>query len=201
MGWSIGFDSNWQRDIGYGVPCTCDHPECDAEINRGLACVCGGEPHGGDDGCGLFFCGKHLVLGVEGKAHQVCERCETGEEWGHGERWNRRATPQGDKTLREALNDLLAVDDPHDTGLFDSIDKYHGTPTHRCLGCREKVPRAAWGPWCHPCNVKRMTRINGERWDELDAAARNGWIAFLKDQVDTTLSKATKGGDDDSRMG
>ncbi len=37
---------------------------------------------------------------------------------------------------------------------------YHGTPTHRCLGCRKKVPRSAWGPWCHPCNVERMTRIN-----------------------------------------
>lgn len=23
MGWSIGFDSNWNRDVGYGVPATC----------------------------------------------------------------------------------------------------------------------------------------------------------------------------------
>src|SRR4051812_7048849 len=27
MGWSIGYDSNWQRDIGYGVPAFCDHPQ------------------------------------------------------------------------------------------------------------------------------------------------------------------------------
>ena len=26
MGWSIGFDSKWNRDIGYGVPATCDYP-------------------------------------------------------------------------------------------------------------------------------------------------------------------------------
>lgn len=80
MGWSIGWDSNWQRDIGYGVPCRCDHPECGKYIHRGLAHVCGGEPYGGEDGCGLFFCGKHLLLGVEGKEHQVCERCAASQE-------------------------------------------------------------------------------------------------------------------------
>ncbi|SDP39355.1 hypothetical protein SAMN04488061_2832 [Filomicrobium insigne] len=80
MGWSIGWDSNWQRDIGYGVPCTCDHPDCSEEIDRGLAHVCGGEPNGGDDGCGLFFCCAHLYLGVEGKERQVCERCAAGGE-------------------------------------------------------------------------------------------------------------------------
>ena len=29
MGWSIGYDTNWKRDIGYGVPAKCDHPRCD----------------------------------------------------------------------------------------------------------------------------------------------------------------------------
>lgn len=32
MGWSIGWDSTWQRDIGYGVPALCDHPNCSAVI-------------------------------------------------------------------------------------------------------------------------------------------------------------------------
>lgn len=62
MGWSIGFDTNWQRDIGYGVPAYCDHPGCYAVIDRGLSYVCGGEPYGGDHGCGLYFCGHHLWI-------------------------------------------------------------------------------------------------------------------------------------------
>jgi hypothetical protein len=70
MGWSIGFDSNWNRDIGYGVPTMCDHPECDARIDRGLSYVCAHqEPYGGEEGCGLYFCHAHLS--------GTCERCAT----------------------------------------------------------------------------------------------------------------------------
>lgn len=91
MGWSIGWDSNWQRDIGYGVPCKCDHPGCNKHIHRGLSFVCGGEPYGGEHGCGLYFCSKHLQMGVEGPLNehgeegepihtqQVCERCAKAE--------------------------------------------------------------------------------------------------------------------------
>ena len=61
MGWGIGYDSKWSRDIGYAVPAFCDEPGCEAEIDRGLAYVCcDAEPYGGDDGCGLYFCSKHL---------------------------------------------------------------------------------------------------------------------------------------------
>jgi hypothetical protein len=70
MSWSIGFDSHWQRDIGYGVPCYCDHPRCNAEIDRGLAFVCGGEPRGGEHGCGLYLCEKHRI-----DEHGRCARC------------------------------------------------------------------------------------------------------------------------------
>jgi hypothetical protein len=73
MGWEIGFDEKWQRDIGYGVPCLCDHPECSEEIDRGLSYVCGGEPYGGERGCGLFFCEKHLIL--HARLPQLCARC------------------------------------------------------------------------------------------------------------------------------
>lgn len=69
MSWSIGFDRHWQRDIGYGVPAFCDHPQCDQEIDRGLSYVCGhGEPYGGERGCGLYFCGKH-------GGGDLCSRC------------------------------------------------------------------------------------------------------------------------------
>lgn len=67
MGWAVG-DHNG-RDIGYGVPAKCDHPDCDNDIDRGLAYVCGGAPYGGDDGCGLFFCATH-------GGGTLCERCE-----------------------------------------------------------------------------------------------------------------------------
>ena len=60
MSWLIGYDSHWNRDIGYVVPAECDHPGCHAQIGRGLAYVCGGEPEGGELGCSLFFCEEHL---------------------------------------------------------------------------------------------------------------------------------------------
>jgi hypothetical protein len=74
MGWSVGYDKKWKRDIGYGVPAYCDHPECNEKIDRGLSYVCGGEPYGGDRGCGLYFCEKHLFFHV--RLPQLCERCE-----------------------------------------------------------------------------------------------------------------------------
>jgi hypothetical protein len=73
MGWSIGYDNNWKRDVGYGVPCLCDHPDCLEEIDRGLSHVCGGDVYGGSSGCGLFFCGRHLFMHV--RLPQLCERC------------------------------------------------------------------------------------------------------------------------------
>lgn len=74
MGWSIGFDDSWNRDIGYGVPCLCDHPKCRREIDRGLAFVCGGDVRGGEYGCGLFFCSSHLYLPGGGRG-QLCKKC------------------------------------------------------------------------------------------------------------------------------
>jgi hypothetical protein len=69
VGWSLGYDSTWDRDIGYGVPAYCDHPKCMAEIDRGLAHVCGNAPYGGERGCGLYFCGEHLTY------DGLCPRC------------------------------------------------------------------------------------------------------------------------------
>lgn len=76
MGWSIGYDDKWERDIGYGVPAICDHPDCNKEIDRGLSYVCGGEPYGGEHGCGLYFCQEHLAYReIEDSFIQVCDRC------------------------------------------------------------------------------------------------------------------------------
>ena len=49
------------RPIGYHVSATCDHPDCTAEINRGLAFLCG-DRHSQALlwGCGGFYCRLHL---------------------------------------------------------------------------------------------------------------------------------------------
>ena len=69
MSWAVGYDDHWKRDIGYGVPAQCDYPGCGKRIDRGLSYVCGGEPYGGEEGCGLFFCDEHL------SGASQCERC------------------------------------------------------------------------------------------------------------------------------
>lgn len=75
MSWAVGFDSMWKRDIGYGVPAVCDHPDCDEPIDRGLAHVCcDQQAYGGERGCGLFFCGRHSDY------HGQCERCQEGKQ-------------------------------------------------------------------------------------------------------------------------
>lgn len=82
MSWAVGYDFRWHRDIGYGVPAICDDPDCSEPIDRGLAYVCGGEPYGGDEGCGLYFCGEHLYhapLGAKGYTAQKCVQCCDGE--------------------------------------------------------------------------------------------------------------------------
>lgn len=106
MGYEIGYDTNWKRDIGYGVPAICDHPGCGEEIDRGLGYVCGGDPHGGEYGCGLFFCEKHQShegrRGADRKVRyvQLCERCAKRSKKGPFE-----ATPDTLEWVRHKLRD------------------------------------------------------------------------------------------------
>ncbi len=82
MGWSIGYDERWKRDIGYGVPAYCDHPDCYALIDRGLGYVCGSDPYGGERGCGLYFCSEHLFFhqfrGMD-RGATFCKRCRANK--------------------------------------------------------------------------------------------------------------------------
>jgi len=73
MGWSLGWDENWKRDIGYGVPAICDHPGCGKKIDRGLSHVCKNQQPYGGDGCGLYFCSDHLTF-------EGCDRCQRDDE-------------------------------------------------------------------------------------------------------------------------
>jgi hypothetical protein len=85
MGWQVGFDEQWQRDIGYAVPAVCDKPECGTGIDRGIEHVCGGTPYGGVHGCGLYFCEGDLTGTIEydgwdgARRVRVCQRCYAGE--------------------------------------------------------------------------------------------------------------------------
>lgn len=125
MGWSIGFDEDWKRDVGYGVPATCDHPDCGAEIDRGLAYVCGNNPYGGEDGCGLYFCAQH-----QHGPRQLCERCTKREspfeptpdvaEWNHhkltDETWAkwRELNPEQVAKLKESRPDIPGLKELND---------------------------------------------------------------------------------------
>lgn len=77
MGWSHCGTDDDGREIGYGVSATCDQPECNAKIDRGLAYCCGSMHGGGDHGCGRYFCGKHLihVRGTSDHLGTLCSEC------------------------------------------------------------------------------------------------------------------------------
>ena len=126
MGWSVGFDSTWNRDIGYGVPATCDRPACGEAIDRGLSYVCGSEPYGGEKGCGLYFCERHLT-GTRTSGDRwvhVCGRCDKNRqpyeptpdtaEWAHwkltDESWAewRRLNPERIEALAEVARSFTA---------------------------------------------------------------------------------------------
>lgn len=103
MGWAVGFDPKWKRDIGYGVPALCDHPGCGKRISRGLYHVCGGEPYGGEQGCGLFFCGAHLWMTGE-KFRQQCERCGNPDKDGQVTPFD--PTPEVREWIQHKLRDF-----------------------------------------------------------------------------------------------
>ena len=83
-GWGDCGEDSLGRPIGYYFEGTCDHPGCNAVIDRGLAYSCGGM-HGQDEfSCEEYFCYKHKVV-VElksdctrdGDCISVCSRCYT----------------------------------------------------------------------------------------------------------------------------
>ncbi len=76
MGWAFCGQDDLGRDIGYSIEAVCDFEGCNAEIDRGLAYVCGSMHNGDDDnGCGRYFCGEHQFEGENG------HDCEIREAW------------------------------------------------------------------------------------------------------------------------
>lgn len=72
MGWGNAGEIDG-RPIGYFVAAVCDEKGCKKKIDRGLAYVCG-RMHGGEDGCGGYFCASHLFF-AKGSGAQKCSRC------------------------------------------------------------------------------------------------------------------------------
>ena len=82
MGWANCGEDSKGRQIGYAHEATCDHPDCNEEIDRGLAYACGGmhgngDIHGGDYGCEGYFCESHRqgIETPEGDSISVCGQC------------------------------------------------------------------------------------------------------------------------------
>lgn len=80
MGWAnCGTDSRG-RLIGYAHEATCDHPECDKQIDRGLSYACG-DMHGeADFYCEKYFCEAHRSNLVEPAWYarhpvSICDAC------------------------------------------------------------------------------------------------------------------------------
>jgi hypothetical protein len=72
MGWAYG--TLGDREIGYGVEATCEHPGCTKGIDRGLAYACGGM-HGADErSCIRYVCVDHQYPAPDGEGH-VCAAC------------------------------------------------------------------------------------------------------------------------------
>lgn len=60
---------------GYAIYDTCGEDDCLTQIDRGMSYMCGRSPHFGgpsDEGCGGWFCHKHLYQTDGG---QRCSHC------------------------------------------------------------------------------------------------------------------------------
>lgn len=60
---------------GYSVKAVCEEDGCTAQIDRGLAHLCGLTPGGDEYGCGGYYCAEHLYMTVDDDTGELCERC------------------------------------------------------------------------------------------------------------------------------
>jgi hypothetical protein len=71
-------------EAGYSVETICEQTECKAEIDRGLAHLCGNTPGGDEYGCGGYYCSEHLYLGSGAPVSEgLCGPCTARYEAEH----------------------------------------------------------------------------------------------------------------------
>lgn len=76
MGWGYCGEDSQGRSIGYSIPATCDHPDCNNKIDRGLAYACGGMHGESEHTCEKYFCPEHLFSAdIDGVYVSVCAAC------------------------------------------------------------------------------------------------------------------------------
>lgn len=77
MGWSDCGEDSRGRPIGYAFEATCDHPDCEAKIHRGLAYACGGMHGEDEESCEGYFCERHRgnVIEIPDGGRQSGTRC------------------------------------------------------------------------------------------------------------------------------
>ena len=81
MGWADCGNDSQGRPIGYGFEATCDHPGCEAKIDRGLSYVCG-NMHGQDDwSCEKYFCQQHRLNWIKNDDDDVMSVCSDCEKY------------------------------------------------------------------------------------------------------------------------
>jgi len=99
MGWGYCGEDAEGRPIGYSIEATCDHPGCNAPIDRGLSYACG-DMHGfAEAGCDKYFCSEHrqncIYDTITERWLPVCDGCyaewKTEMERQHGS-WESGAT-------------------------------------------------------------------------------------------------------------
>lgn len=86
MGWANCGEDSKGRPIGYAHSATCDHPGCNAEIDRGLSYACGnmhgeGGARQDDYGCEKYFCTAHLIHGE--CEDPLCPACDAEYDMDH----------------------------------------------------------------------------------------------------------------------
>lgn len=76
MGWAYCGKDSRGREIGYAIEAVCDHPGCNAKIDRGLSYACGGWHGEYDYFCEKYFCQEHLYYSDHPEAEKpVCKEC------------------------------------------------------------------------------------------------------------------------------
>jgi hypothetical protein len=75
--YTVTRDDGATIEAGYGVPAVCQRDGCTEQIARGLDSLCGSAPGTPDDGCGGYFCSRHLYLAwdTDEPRPQNCRPC------------------------------------------------------------------------------------------------------------------------------